>query len=347
MSSVDSCGGAASKFTGSHRFGCLLLLQAGIPLRPELASQGGAQFDALFLTLVGLSLLLCIGIFGTILYFAIRYRRRNDGRIPPDIRKSIPLEVTWTVIPLLINLVIFFWAAHQFFNNAEPPVGATEIFVVGKQWMWHLQHPEGPREINELHIPVNVPVKLVMTSQDVIHDFFVPAFRTKQDVVPGRYTMEWFLPNKVGRYHLFCAQYCGMSHSGMTGWVYVMQPEDYAAWLQRNRSSESAGQVGQRLFAKLACSNCHQADHSGSGPPLNGVYGSVVTLQNGEKREVDESFLRQIVLDPSSVPLAGYSQTMPSFRGEITEEELLELIAYLKFMNQQPVAQIQPPGVNP
>jgi cytochrome c oxidase subunit II len=199
-----------------------------------------------------------------------------------------------------------------------------------------------------LHIPVNVPVKLVMTSQDVIHDFFVPAFRMKKDVVPGRYAMEWFLPTKVGRYHLFCAQYCGMLHSGMAGWVYVMQPQDYAAWLQQNMPSESASQVGERLFEKLACGNCHTADRSGTGPPLNAVYGSTVTLQGGERREVDEAFVRQIVLDPASVPVAGYPQIMPSFRGEITEEELLELIAYLKSMNQQPpVAQIQQQGVNP
>jgi cytochrome c oxidase subunit II len=325
-----------------------LILQSGIPLRPVLASRDGAHLDALFFFLTGLSVLLCIGIFGTILYFAIRYRRRGDGRIPPVIRQSIPLEITWIVIPVIINVFIFLWAARLFFRNAEPPAGAMEIFVVGKQWMWHLQHPEGQREINELHIPVNVPVKLVMTSQDVIHDFFVPAFRKKQDVVPGRYTMEWFLPDKVGRYHLFCAQYCGMMHSGMTGWVYVMRPEDYAAWLLQNKPSESVAQAGERLFEKLACNNCHQPDHSGSGPPLTGLFGNVTTLESGEKREVDESFVRQIVLDPTSVPVAGYAQVMPSFRGEITEEELLELIAYLKSMDQQqqPITQEQA-GVNP
>lgn len=312
-----------------------------------LASEGGAHLDALFLFLTGLSVVLCVGIFATIFYFAIRYRRRPDGRIPPLIRQSIPLEIAWTVIPIIINIFIFFWGARLFFRDAEPPAGAMEIFVVGKQWMWHLQHPEGQREINELHIPVNVPVKLVMTSQDVIHDFFVPAFRTKKDVVPGRYTMEWFLPNKVGRYHLFCAQYCGMMHSGMTGWVYVMQPDDYAAWLLRNKPSESAAQAGDRLFEKFACNHCHQPDHSGVGPPLAGLFGTVATLQSGEKREVDESFIRQIVLDPATSSVAGYPQVMPSFRGQITEEELLELIAYVKSLDQQEsVAQSQQ-GVNP
>jgi cytochrome c oxidase subunit II len=319
-----------------------LILQSGIPLRPVLASRDGAHFDALLFFLTSLSVLLCISIFGAIFYFAIRYRRRPDGRIPPVIRQSIPLEITWTVIPIIINVFIFLWAGRLFFSNAQPPPGATEIFVVGKQWMWHLQHPEGQREINELHIPVNVPVKLIMTSQDVIHDFFVPAFRKKQDVVPGRYTVQWFWPDKVGRYHLFCAQYCGMMHSGMTGWVYVMRPEDYADWMMRNEPSESAAQAGERLFEKLACSNCHQPDRSGSGPPLAGLFGNVTTLENGEKRQVDESFLRQIVLDPTLLPVAGYAPVMPSFRGEITEEELLELIAYIRSMGQQqPIAQQQ------
>lgn len=342
MHCLSKCTNVLRKFTPHGALCGMFALQSGIPLRPVLASKGGADFDQLFFALTALSVVLCIGIFGAILYFAIHYRRRKDGRIPPDIRQSIPLEITWTAIPLAINIAIFLWAAQQFFQNAQPPAGSTEIFVVGKQWMWHLQHPEGPREINELHIPVNVPVKLVMTSQDVIHDFFVPAFRSKKDVVPGRYTMQWFLPTRVGRYRLFCAQYCGMMHSGMTGWVYVMQPQDYTGWLQQNMPSESASQVGERLFEKLACGNCHLPDRSGSGPPLNGVYGSTVTLQSGEQREVDESFLRQIVLDPSSVPVVGYPQIMPSFRGEITEEELLELIVYLKSLNQQaPVAQAE------
>jgi cytochrome c oxidase subunit II len=323
------------------------LLQSGAWFRSVLASRNGAQLDTLFFFLTGMSVLLCLGIFGTIFYFAIRYRRRNDGRIPPVIKKSIPLEIAWTVIPIAINIIIFVWAAHLFFRESEPPVGATEIFVIGKQWMWHLQHAEGQREINELHIPVNVPVKLIMTSQDVIHDFFVPAFRTKKDVVPGRYTTEWFQPTKVGRYHLFCAQYCGTLHSNMRGWVYVMRPEDYAAWLLRNKPSEPPANVGQRLFQKLACNNCHQPDHSGSGPPLEGVFGSVAILQSGQKREVDEAFIHQIVLDPASLPISGYAQIMPSFRGEITEEELLELIAYLKSMNGQQNAEQQAQGVKP
>jgi len=318
------------------------LLQSGIPFRPEAASTSGAHLDKLFYFLTGLSFLLCVLIFGTLVYFAVRYRRRPHGSVPPVILQSIPLEIVWTVIPIIINVVIFLWAANLFFRDAEPPIGSTEIFVVGKQWMWHLQHAEGQREINELHIPVNVPIKLIMTSQDVIHDFFVPAFREKKDVVPGRYTLEWFQPTKIGRYHLFCAQYCGTLHSGMIGWVYVMSQKDYAEWMYRNRPSESAAGVGQRLFAKLACNNCHQTNRSGSGPPLTGAFGSVATLQNGERREVDEGFIHQIILNPTTLPVAGYPQVMPSFRGEVSEEEILEIIAYIKSMGQeqpQPVAE--------
>jgi cytochrome c oxidase subunit 2 len=315
-----------------------LILQTGIPFAPEVASTSAQRFDTLFYFLTAMSGILTLLIFGTIFYFAIRYRRR-DRTVPPVIKQSIPLEVLWTGIPILINIVIFAWGANLYFRDSEPPGGADEVFVIGKQWMWHLQHAGGQREINELHVPVNVPVKLIMTSQDVIHDFFVPAFREKKDVVPGRYTSEWFQATKVGRYHFFCAQYCGTMHSGMTGWVYVMEPKDYAEWLQRNKPSESAANVGQRLFDKLACSNCHQADRSGSGPPLAGVFGSVATLQSGRKREVDEGFIRQIILDPASVPIQDYPQVMPSFRGEITEEEILEVIEYIKSLRQQSPAQ--------
>jgi cytochrome c oxidase subunit II len=317
----------------------LLALQSGTPLTP--ASVAGARENALFWFLIGISVFFSVLIFGTILYFAIRYRRR-DGRIPPVIRQSILLEITWTVIPIILTFIIFLWAGTLFFRNAEPPPGAIEVFVIGKQWMWHVQHAGGQREINALHIPVDTPVRLTMTSQDVIHDFFVPAFRQKMDVVPGRYTTEWFQPTKVGQYRLFCAQYCGTMHSQMIGWVYVMSKADYARWMQQNVPIHPPANVGERIFDKLACNNCHQPDRSGSGPPLAGVFGSITTLSNGEKREVDDSFIRQIVLDPASLPIAGYAQVMPSFRGEITEQEMLDLVAYLKSLNQPEPGKVNP-----
>ncbi len=229
--------------------------------------------DRLYFFLTGLTLFFTFSIFAAIFYFMIKYRRRSEKECPPETEESKVLEITWIVIPGLICVVIFLWGASLFFAAARPPRGSTEIFVVGKQWMWKLQHPEGAREINQLHIPVGVPVRLTMTSEDVIHDFFVPAFRIKMDVVPGRYTSEWFQATKTGSYHLFCAQYCGMLHSGMTGTIEVMSPTDYAQWLRDNSGNKSMAESGQELFARLSCDTCHVTDGTGSGPALQGRFG--------------------------------------------------------------------------
>jgi cytochrome c oxidase subunit 2 len=210
-----------------------------------------------------------------------------------------------------------------------------EIFVVGKQWMWHLQHPEGPREINELHVPMGVPVKLTMTSEDVIHDFYVPAFRVKKDVVPGRYTSLWFQATKTGIYHLFCAQYCGADHAEMIGWVYVMAPADYAAWLSGGARNESMSQAGERLFNQLGCVTCHVADGTGRGPSLVGLYGKQEKLRSGEVRVVDEALIRQAIVNPNSIILPNYPPIMPTFQGQINEEQVLQLIAYVKSLGPE------------
>jgi cytochrome c oxidase subunit 2 len=199
--------------------------------------------------------------------------------------------------------------------------------------MWHLQHPEGPREINHLHIPVDVPVRLTMTSEDVIHDFFVPEFRVKMDVVPGRYTSEWFQATKPGSYHLFCAQYCGTLHSGMTGTIEVLTPTDYAEWLRDNATTESMAQTGQQLFTQLGCDTCHLSEGSGAGPALQGRFGKQVTLRDGQNRAMDEAYIRQSILDPSSLPLPNYRPVMPTFRGQVSEEQILQLIAYIKSLD--------------
>jgi cytochrome c oxidase subunit 2 len=238
--------------------------------------------------------------------------------------------MTWIVIPSLICVGLFFWGASLFFAEARPPQGAMEIFVVGKQWMWHLQHPEGPREINQLHVPVDVPVRLTMTSEDVIHDFFVPEFRMKMDVVPGRYTSEWFQATTPGTYHLFCAQYCGTLHSGMTGTIVVMSPTDYAQWLRDNATAESMVETGQQLFTRLGCDTCHVPDGTGTGPALQGRFGKQVTLLGGQNRVMDEAYIRQSILDPSSLPLPNYRPVMPTFRGQVSEEQILQLTAYIK-----------------
>ena len=299
-------------------------------LRPVDASISADQFDHLYFFLTGLTLFFTFLIFLTIFYFMIKYRRRSEQERPPETRQSTALELTWIVIPSLICVVLFFWGSSLFFAEAQPPQGAMEIFVVGKQWMWHLQHPEGQREINQLHIPVDVPVRLTMTSEDVIHDFAVPAFRVKMDVVPGRYTSEWFEATKIGSYHLFCNQYCGTLHSGMTGSIEVMTPTDFAQWLRDNSTAESMVQSGQELFTRLGCDTCHLPDGSGAGPALQGRFGKQVTLRDGQARVMDEAYVRQSILDPTSLPLPDYRQVMPTFRGQVSEEQILQLIAYIK-----------------
>ena len=201
--------------------------------------------------------------------------------------------------------------------------------------MWHLQHPEGPREINELHVPVGQPVKLTMTSQDVIHDFYIPAFRVKKDVLPGRYTSIWFQPTEVGTFHLFCAQYCGTNHAEMIGWVYVMTPDDYAAWLNGGEKNLSMAQSGEQLFTHLGCASCHAEGATSNGPSLAGIYGTSVKLANGDTQVVDESFIRQAIVSPNSVTLPNYKQIMPTFQGQIDEEQVLQLVAYVKSLGLQ------------
>ena len=245
------------------------------------------------------------------------------------------LELTWTIIPSLICVVMFVWASALYVRNARPPAASTEIFVIGKQWMWHVQHPEGPREINELHVPVGEPIKLTMTSQDVIHDFYIPAFRIKKDVLPGRYTSIWFQATETGTFHLFCAQYCGTDHAEMIGWVYVMSPTDYAAWLAGGEASESMAQQGERNIKQYTCGYCHLPDGSGRGPSFVGIFGKPEKLANGEMRMVDEDLIRQALMQPNSVPVAGFAPIMPAFQGQFTEDQILQLIAYVKSLGSE------------
>jgi cytochrome c oxidase subunit 2 len=235
------------------------------------------------------------------------------------------------VIPMGLSLVMFAWGASIFFTESRPPADSMQIYVVGKQWMWKVQHMEGQREINELHVPVNRNIKLTLTSEDVIHDFFVPAFRTKTDVVPGRYTTEWFRPTKVGSYHLFCAEYCGTKHSGMIGTVYVMEPAQYDAWLTNGGAEGSMAQRGEALFQQLGCVNCHLTDGHGRCPNLVGLYGTTVELSKGPKTvKATEAYIRESILYPDAKVVAGYTPIMPTFQGLVTEDGVLQLIEYIK-----------------
>jgi cytochrome c oxidase subunit 2 len=302
----------------------------GFPLFPEGASTIAGGVDALYLFLVAVSVIFSAGIFAAIFYFALRYRRKHPDEVPRPIHGSMKLEIAWSVIPFIITMVMFAWGTSLFFSNFNPPEGAMEIYVVGKQWMWKLQHPEGHREINELHVPVGRAVKLTMATEDVIHSFYIPAFRVKKDVVPGMYTTMWFQPTKPGKYHLFCAEYCGNQHSGMRGSVYVMEQPDYEAWLSGAPRGETMVQSGERLFHRLGCFTCHRSDVPGRGPVLAGVFGSQVLLESGQRAFADESYLRESILRPEAKIVAGYRTRMPTFQGQITEEGLMQIIAYIK-----------------
>ncbi len=300
------------------------------PLFPEKASTIAASVDSVYFVLVALTAFFSILIFGLVFFFAVKYRRRRPDEIPRPIHGSLRLELFWSITPGVIALALFGWGTAIYFRNAAPPPGAMEIYVVGKQWMWKLQHSEGQREINELHVPVGRPVRLIMATEDVIHSFYIPAFRVKMDVVPGRYTSLWFQPTKPGKYHLFCAEYCGNQHSAMKGWVYVMDPVDYENWLGGAATGVSMAQTGEALFRRLGCYSCHRADAPARGPVLEGLYGSQVRLATGETVIADEAYLRESILRPAAKIVAGFRTQMPTFQGQISEEQLLQLIAYLK-----------------
>jgi cytochrome c oxidase subunit II len=299
----------------------------GIPLHPEQASTIAQSVDYLHFFLTGVTLFFTALIFSTILYFAVKYRRRSEDERPPAIEGSVPLEVTWVVIPALICAVMFVWASSLYIRNSRPPAASAEVFVIGKQWMWHLQHPEGPREIDELHVPLGEPIKLTMISQDVIHDFFIPAFRIKKDVLPGRYSSIWFQATKTGKFHFFCAQYCGAEHSEMIGWVYVLTPSDYQRWLSGSVQGETMAQAGARLYTQLGCVTCHG---TGRGPSFMGIYGKPVKLTTGETVLADDAYLRESILVPSAKIVAGYTAIMPTFKAQVNEEQILQLIAYIR-----------------
>ena len=304
------------------------------PLWPVPASTTAGSVDALYIFLVLLSAFMSVAIFIMISVFALRYRRRA-GQEAEQIEGSNVLEFTWSIVPLGVFMVIFVWGARIFFLERTPPRGAAEIYVVAKQWMWKLQHEEGQREINELHVPVGRDVRMIMTSQDVIHSFYVPAFRIKQDVIPGRYTTFWFRATRPGTYHLFCAEYCGTQHSGMIGQVVVMEPAQYQAWLTGGAASGSMAANGQSIFLQLGCSTCHRSDTQGRGPDLVGLFGKQVQLEDGRTITADENYIRESILNPTTKVVSGFKPIMPVFQGLVSEEQLTALVAYVKSLTPQ------------
>ena len=324
-------------------------MQSWFPFVPESASTVSGDVEALYFYIWGVTVFFVLLISFVVVYFVIRYRRRNAFEIPRPIEGSTKLETLWSVIPLLIAMTIFFWGAKVYFAQYRPAKNAIDIYVVGKQWMWKFQHATGQREINELHVPVGRKIKLIMTTEDVIHDLFVPAFRTKIDVVPGKYTTEWFEATKPGRYHFFCAEYCGMNHSGMGGYVVVMEPAEYENWLSGNAGQASPAAAGRGFFESLGCASCHGANaEGGRGPALLGVFGSKVVLNNNQSVTADEGYLRESILNPQAKIVTGFGPIMPSFQGQLSEEQLLEVVAYVKSLSTaKPEAPTGKPAATP
>jgi cytochrome c oxidase subunit 2 len=301
---------------------------AQVQLWPEQASTFAPRVDALTAFLITLTAVFSVAIFTLVIYFAVKYRRRADNQVGKPTHGALRLEITWTVLPLLIVLFIFAWGADVYFETARPPENALDVYVVGKQWMWYTQHPGGQRQNQGLTVPLGRPVKLTMISQDVIHDFAIPAFRIKQDVLPGRYSTLWFKATKPGKFHLFCAEYCGTNHSRMVGWVTVLEPPQFQQWLESTRVDNSLATEGRKLFQQLQCISCHT--RGGRGPLLENLYRTDVQLEGGGTAYFDEDYIRESILYPGKKIVAGYRDVMPNYRGQLKELELTQLIAFIR-----------------
>jgi cytochrome c oxidase subunit II len=295
------------------------------------------EYNHFFWLLVIVCSTVCLGIAAFTVYSCWRYRRRNPDELPPQIANYIPAEVLWIGLPTIIFIGMFVYGVKLYFDIERPPDNAQVVYVVAKQWMWKLQHIDGAREINELHVPVGQSIELRMISQDVIHSFYAPAFRIKQDVLPGRYTSIWFRATKPGAYHLFCAEYCGTNHSRMGGWIYAMNPSDYNKWIQEGGAEGSLADTGEKLFHQFACANCHHYSGHGPGPNLIGLYGSTVQVEGGGTGVADDSYIRQSILSPNAKVAEGFHQSiMPTYQGQLNEDQVIALIAYIKALGAEP-----------
>jgi cytochrome c oxidase subunit II len=320
-------------------------------LFPDSASTAAPSVDRLYIFMLWLSLAFTVLVAGLVVYFAIKYRRGN--RIDrTQLPTSIRMELSWMILSLPILMFIFVWGAKVCFFLVRPPADTMPITVVPKQWMWKFQHASGRREIDALHVPINQPVRLTMISQDVIHSFYVPAFRVKQDVLPGRYTATWFEATKPGEYRLYCAEYCGTNHSRMIGRIIAQTPGDFAEWLAGDSGDEPPEVTGAKLFEQFQCATCHQQGGAtqARGPALEGLYMQQVALADGGGAVADDAYLRESILRPATKVVAGYQPLMPPFEGQIDEEGVLHLIAYIKSLSntgEQPKPQAPPSSSQP
>jgi cytochrome c oxidase subunit 2 len=301
-----------------------------------------ARVDYLYFFITAVCALFAVAVTLLVIVFAIKYRRRSPDEQGEPIHGSLALELAWTGIPFVLAMVMFVWGASVYFALARVPDEAMDVYAVGKQWMWKFQHREGPREINELHVPVDTPVRVLITSEDVLHSLYFPSFRTKMDAIPGRYTQLWFTATKPGTYHIFCAEYCGTRHSMMIGRVVVMPQQDFQAWIGGGGTEGTLAQAGEKLFTDLACVTCHSAGSGQRGPMLNGVFGSTVQLASGGTVTADVGYIRESILNPQAKVVAGYPPIMPTFQGQVSEEQLLALTEYIRSLPPSGREQVPP-----
>ncbi len=315
----------------------------GIPLFPEAASSFASEVDALYLFIVAVSAFFTVAVSAAVVFFAFRYRRKHPEEIGAHIEGSLPLELLWSIIPTIIAMVMFAWGAKLYYEMRRAPAESLQVYAVGKQWMWKFQHTGGQREINELHVPVGRPIKVLVTSEDVLHDLYFPSFRTKIDAIPGRYQTLWFEATKPGRYHIFCAEYCGTKHSGMIGSVIVMEPQQYQDWLAGGGTEGTMAERGAKLFNDLACNTCHLDSGQGRGPSLKDIVGRPVELAGGQTAMVDEAYLRESILNSQAKIVKGFTPLMPTFQGLVSEEGLAALIEHIKSLSPQAAASAPAP----
>lgn len=321
-------------------------MQSDFPLLPEAASSIARDVDAFYLGMVALSGALTLAVAVLVIVFAIKYRRRPGNEVPVEYKPFKGLEWGFIIALFLVFMGMFFVSAKMYFHSRRPPSNSLDVYVTAKQWMWKFQHVTGQSEINTLHVPKGQPVRLIMASEDVIHSFYVPAFRVKMDVLPNRYTHTWFEATKAGTYHVFCTEYCGTSHSGMIGSIVVMEPDQFQNWLAGGSAEGSPALEGKKLFTALACSTCHMDTNAGRGPVLTGLYNQPVRLRDGSDVVADDNYMRESILDPSVKVVAGFEPIMPSFQGQINEAQVMQLVAYIRTLTPQqaPSAAIAAPA---
>lgn len=308
---------------------------------PPAESTYAHEFDAIFWFVHLSSLVLTIGILIAIAYFLYKYRRKSENDVTPVITHNNKLEVTWSVIPLVLCLIIFGWGYQTYVTMSTAPEDAYEVNVTAQKWLWNFSYENGARSTGELHVPADRPIKLIMSSQDVIHSFFVPDYRIKQDVVPGRYTEIWFQVPEAGESIIFCTEYCGTGHSDMSGKVVVHEQEEFETWLASNAGGASKpddlapAEWGEQLAQQNACQTCHSVDGSNlTGPTWQGIFGTQHTMNDGSTVEVDENYIRESILDPSAKVRQGYQDgLMPTYQGVLNDEQISAIIEYIKTVN--------------